>query len=70
LDQVIYEDPAAGGAVAGSAWPNKGSNNKTIELLSPTMDNDLPANWAVSISATGTPMAVNRTSAVADWSMY
>ena len=52
VDSVDYLD--------GSPWPSSpDGNGPSLELIDPTADNSLPANWGASISDDGTPGAQN-----------
>jgi len=52
IDEVTYDDAAP--------WPlDPDGLDPSLALLDPSLDNSLPANWAASAAANGTPGAVN-----------
>lgn len=69
VDQVDYSNAAP--------WPVTNSNvtGQSIELINPTLDNNVGSNWVGSVIVTegqesGTPGAPNSQSSVSDWSVY
>ena len=52
VDEVVYDD--------SSPWPlEPDGNGPTLELIHPSLDNDLGVNWATSANNGGTPGVVN-----------
>ena len=52
VDEVNYDD--------SSPWPlEPDGNGPTLELIHPSLDNDLGVNWAASVNNGGTPGVVN-----------
>ena len=52
VDEVNYND--------SSPWPlEPDGNGPTLELIHPSLDNDLGVNWATSDNNGGTPGVVN-----------
>jgi len=55
IDEVAYDDLAP--------WPTAADGNgPSLELIDPALDNGLPASWAASLQAGGTPGAANSVS--------
>lgn len=70
FETVGYER-GTNGWPGGGSDPSADADGESIELLSPTLDRNLGANWRVAAAPNfESPGAQNTVSAVSDWSMY